>query len=425
MVDNNKSLAHRMRERIQLDSQQQESEPEGDSLLFIGNWHDATPRALVLDPLLQSTDKCVYLLLRTYLSAKGRSRMPSYDDIARLLNISRGTVAKSLHILRATRWITLCNALRDEVTGRFKGNTYAIHDEVLGISEACQLDGNYIEALEQLEASHNHDRVRTVAYVILENIRRQLQDGESTLDSPFQEGRVITRFLNSGHAGIEDEDTQVQNLDGDGIPVQKLDSVDKNTENHALNIQVQNLDTDVQKLDSVNHDCSSSYNINNNLNKKTTTTASALNQKISQSSGSANPINPDLVWPSAMNGDDRWLAWQALKKCPDEFQQLLLDELSARLLPSYKNRVKNPSAWLAWAVKALKDGDIYPITNLALKHRKLREREQWQKLNPDGERSKLNQTALQPSGDKTESIAYKTHVADMKLSLRGIKREKN
>lgn len=432
MVDSNKSLGQRMRERIKLDSQQQQTEPDGDSLLFIGNWHDATPRALVLDPLLQSTDKCVYLLLRTYISAKGRTRMPSYDDIARLLNISRGTVAKSLHILRATRWITLCNALRDDETGRFKGNIYAIHDEVLSISEACQLDGKYIETLEQLEASHNHDRVKTIAYVILENIRRQLHESEISLSSPYQESKIIARFLNSSKTGITYEDVLVQNLDADHIQVQKsdsgknpvqfLDSVTNKTENHALKDQVQNLDVDAQKLNSVSLNSSSSYI--NNFNKKTTTTSPDPNRKVSNNSTSNfDPINPELVWPSSMNADERWIAWQALKKCPEELQQNLLDEMSARMQPSYKNIIKNPSAWLAWAVKQLKEGEIYPITNLALKYQKLREREQKQKL--DLEQSKMNQPSTQTSGNAAKKSDYKSHVTEMKLSLRGVKSEKN
>ena len=96
-------LTQQLRERIQ----------QNNKLLFMGNWHDAIPRALVFDPLLQSTDKCVYLLLRTYLNASSSTRMPSYDEIGNYLNLSRGTIARCLHILRAARWITLCNALRD------------------------------------------------------------------------------------------------------------------------------------------------------------------------------------------------------------------------------------------------------------------------------------------------------------------------
>jgi hypothetical protein len=68
-----------------------------------------------------------------------------------LLGLCRGTIARCLNILRAARWITLCNALRDENTGRFKGNIYAIHDEVLSIEEAVLLDGRYINGLEDME----------------------------------------------------------------------------------------------------------------------------------------------------------------------------------------------------------------------------------------------------------------------------------
>ena len=64
------SLAQRLRDRILADTEAQQAaqqlDANGDNLLFMGNWHDAIPRALILDPSLQSTDTCVYLLLRTY-----------------------------------------------------------------------------------------------------------------------------------------------------------------------------------------------------------------------------------------------------------------------------------------------------------------------------------------------------------------------
>ena len=77
----NAFLVHRLCNRIMTNTEVQQAEQQfdtnGDNLLFMGNWHNAIPRALILDPILQSTDKCVYLLLRTYLSAEGTSHMPS------------------------------------------------------------------------------------------------------------------------------------------------------------------------------------------------------------------------------------------------------------------------------------------------------------------------------------------------------------
>jgi hypothetical protein len=248
-------LAQQLRERINRDNPQplelDPTDTHADRLLFMGNWHDAIPRALVLDPLLQSTDKCVYLLLRTYLSATGSTRMPSYDEIGELLNLSRGTLARSLHILRAARWITLCNALRDDSTGRFISNTYAIHDEVLSIQEAMVLDGRYIEALEDLEHHHKHQRVRRVAYAVLENLRNDLHQEEPDQPLEQQYGHVLSRFLGGGYENHNNAPVvRVQKLDAGNPPVRILDSVAVMQENQSLTNRVQKIDSVVTNVDS-------------------------------------------------------------------------------------------------------------------------------------------------------------------------------
>lgn len=380
-------LTQQLRDRINQNNAPQITDTDSltDKLLFMGNWHDAIPRALVFDPLLQSTDKCVYLLLRTYLTATGSTRMPSYDEIGIYLNLSRGTIARCLHILRAARWITLCNALRDESTGRFKSNTYAIHDEVLSIEEAMLLDGSYIEALEAMEQHHKHHRVRTVAYSVLENVRHGLQQDES--EPPKSYGHIISRFLGGNMPSpivpgshVQNLDTDkdlVQILDSEAHPVQKLNSGNVSQEKQSLNHRVQKIDSVVTKLDSVTHNSSSSYI--NYINIKTTTTTPSTEKTKNQPRTSSQPINPELIWPSSLSGDARWVSWQAMLKCPSEHHQDLLDELAARLLPSSKKPIHNPAAWLAWASKELREEGIYPITNLGVNHRRLREREQQQK----------------------------------------------
>jgi hypothetical protein len=417
-VKTNSVLAQQLRERINKDNPQplgsDTTDTIADRLLFMGNWHDAIPRALVLDPLLQSTDKCVYLLLRTYLTASGSTRMPSYDQIGALLSLSRGTIARSLHILRAARWITLCNALRDDSTGRFKGNTYAIHDEVLSIQEAMVLDGHYIEVLEDLEHHHKHQRVRRVAYAVLENLRNDLHQEEPDQPLEQQYGHLISRFLGGPPENhINSPIVHVQKLDSGNHPVKILDSVAVTQENQSLNHRVQKIDSVVTNLNSVTDDSSSYIN---NINIKTTTTTPNPNKTQTQSRPSSKqPLGPGLIWPSSLSGDARWVAWQALQRCPSEHHQDLLDELAARLLPSSKNPIKNPSAWLAWASKELRTAGVYPITNLAVNHRRLREREQQRKLgdpgNPQGVGIKLT------GSKQTNGTDGLQHVAALKTAL--------
>ncbi len=441
----NSSLAQRLRDRIKADTEAQQAEQQfdtnGDNLLFMGNWHDAIPRALVLDPILQSTDKCVYLLLRTYLSAQGTSRMPSYDDIGRLLGLSRGTIARCLHILRAARWITLCNTLRDETTGRFKGNVYAVHDEVLSIEETVVLDGRYIEALEDMEQNHGHHRVRRVAYAVLNTIRRKLdQDGETEQLNdliPYSQGMTISRFLDWGpnahnasqiYPIDEQNDDRVQHLDA-GSRVQNMNSENASVQflnSDSKNNKIQSLNYSVQKLDPVKPGCSSSFNINN-INIKTTTTAEPFDKKPHEfDKTSKQPIDPALIWPNELSGDARWIAWQALRKCPHELHQDLLDEIAARMAPSNPRKINNPAGWLAWANKELRGDGIYPITNLGIKHRQLREREQQRQQADLANKQALLQQGLslmeksqQKVKPKPQENDYKKNIAALRSQLHG------
>ena len=440
------SLAQRLRDRILADTEAQQAaqqlDANGDNLLFMGNWHDAIPRALILDPILQSTDKCVYLLLRTYLSAQGASRMPSYDDIGRLLSLSRGTIARCLHILRAARWITLCNALREESTGRFKGNVYAIHDEVLSIDEAMVLDGRYIEALEDMEQNHGHHRVRRVAYAVLDSIRRKLNRDDATdqVDDliPFQQGITLSRFLDwrpfahhdsqaypiarhhDDRVHYLDAGSRVQNMNSENTPVQFLDSAIKSN-------KIQSLRYSVQKLDSVKSDCSSSFNINNINIKTTTTTAESFDKNSLELDKSIKqPIDPALIWPNELSGNARWIAWQSLRKCPSEFHQDLLDEIAARMLPSSPRKINNAAGWLAWANKELRSDGIYPITNLGIKHRQLREREQQRQQTDTANKQALSQQGLtlmekgqQQVKSKQQENEYKKNIATLRSQLYG------
>ena len=156
----------------------------------------------------------------------------------------------------------------------------------------------------------------------------------------------------------------------------------KHKKNQQLNHRVQKIDSVVTNVDSVTDDSSSSYI--NNINIKTTTTTPSPNKTTNQPRTSSQPINPELIWPSSFPVMPAGLSWQALLKCPPEHHQDLLDELAARLLPSSKKPIQNPAAWLAWASKELRDGRHLPHHQPGVNHRRLREREQQQKLADTG-----------------------------------------
>ncbi|MDH8489804.1 hypothetical protein QIG87_27805, partial [Klebsiella pneumoniae] len=60
---------------------------------------------------------------------------------------SRSTVSNALMMLRITRWLSLCQRLRDEPSGRITGNLYALHDAPLSHADACRMDSEYLALL--------------------------------------------------------------------------------------------------------------------------------------------------------------------------------------------------------------------------------------------------------------------------------------
>ena len=94
---------------------------EGDDrLLFLGNRSRAcrTPAAR---RNLSPRDKFAWQLLRLHAHDDGSGVFPSYNELQGWLSdqpegekASRSTVSNALMMLRITRWLSLCQRLRDE-----------------------------------------------------------------------------------------------------------------------------------------------------------------------------------------------------------------------------------------------------------------------------------------------------------------------
>jgi hypothetical protein len=396
------TLTQRMREILSEAAPQANGGADADSLLFLGNWHDSIPRALTLDPILEAVDVRVYLLIRTVLSARGVSRFPSYDEIQRLLNLSRATVARSILILRASRWISLCNCLRDEA-GRFKGNVYAVHDEVLTLSDAVALDGHYIEFLEGIE-NHHHNRVGLVAHAVLETIRHQVRrrDDVGVSYSPLiRFGCGSERLLAANPEQISrlntahDSCDAVQNLNSEVAgknlnletsgPVQNLNSPEKQIENQQVNDQEKNLNSAV---------CSSSF-----INIKTTTANNIWdNSEKSESAREASARR--LIFPSDLSPDECRLARDYLLTLPTADHQDLLDELAAQMLAKRNTDkpIRNALGYLHWMCERLSEGHR-PLTSCGIKFRQLREREQRKSARDQQQKQAIRQASANVSKD--------------------------
>ena len=149
-----------------------------EGLLFLGNWHDALPRLLIQDPILQPVDKVVWQVIKLQATAQGATGFPTYDQIARWANVaSDATVARAISILRSTRWLTLCVQKARTRKGRFRGNVYALHDEPLALGDTLHLDPEYMQFLCRLAAKSGDGRVGEVAKAVLGSIELDIQEG--------------------------------------------------------------------------------------------------------------------------------------------------------------------------------------------------------------------------------------------------------
>lgn len=327
----------------------------GDGLLFLGNWHDAMPRLIFQDPVLQPVDTRIWGVIKIAAAGTGPTAFPTYKQIAKTANVgSEATVARSMAILRAARWFSLCHRVRD-AQGRFRGNIYALHDEPLPLADALYLDQAYIQFLEQAQ-THAHPQVRKIAAAVLGTIEEDLREGDGGIENvnPMYRRQEAIRTLQgeaTRYFGFSSR--QLQNLKSapEPTPLQKMKCGPP-----------QNLKSD----------CSScSY-----TNKKTTTTTTAEVEQTAACTREAESGQETLAFPASLTPNEHRLASMCLRNAPGAMHQDILDELAGRLLSAKRKNepIDNPVGYLAQLCKAARQGSFI-LTSLGLKAREQRHRE--------------------------------------------------
>ena len=339
-----------------------------DGLLFLGNWHDAHPRLLFHDPVLEPVDKVIWTIIRHHAEPGKPTAFPTYQEIALAANVkSSATIARAIMILRLTRWISLCARVRDG-QGRYRGNVYALHDEPASLSDTLHLDPEYLQFLEAMQ-KHHHSRVRRVATMVLNTIKERIVDGEDvtqdTLPIEQMERRVATLQggASKGSQGSfssvsdrqrqQDEANRLQNLGGrkrdqnlktaDEKPPQNLNSANKINEKQQDNTKHQNLNT-------VPFCCSSCIYI------KTTTTKQETEKNLN--TVARENSSDELCFPEQLQAHDIALARMHLAIVPEEQRQDVLDELQGRLRNANGSSepIRNPIGYLAQLCNAARNG---------------------------------------------------------------------
>lgn len=85
--------------------------------------------------------------------------------------VSRKIVSQTLLLLRLTRWLTLCETVRNE-RGQILGNVYVMNDEPLSVVDCLQLNDDYLRLLEK-SVKHQDPLIKDVALQMIEELLHQ------------------------------------------------------------------------------------------------------------------------------------------------------------------------------------------------------------------------------------------------------------
>ncbi|GAB1671128.1 STY4528 family pathogenicity island replication protein [Mannheimia haemolytica] len=163
-------------EKSKQKNQATEAEKTFQGLLFVGNKHETVPLRLLTDSYLSPRAKVAWQMIKLNAYQFQGTAFPSYDELALWLSdrafqgksVSRKVVSQTLLLLRLTRWLTLCETVRNE-RGQVLGNVYVMNDEPLSLADSLQLNGDYLKLLEK-SAKHADPLVCAVANAIIDEM---------------------------------------------------------------------------------------------------------------------------------------------------------------------------------------------------------------------------------------------------------------
>ncbi|TAM22843.1 MAG: hypothetical protein EPN60_16160 [Nevskiaceae bacterium] len=322
-----------------------------EALLFMGNWHDAMPRLLIQDVVLEPVDKIVWQVIKLQAQSQTATSFPSYAQIARYANVSSdATVSRALAILRATRWLTLCARARDQ-RGRFRGSIYALHDEPLPLADTLYLDQDYMQFLMHTAQAHSHNRARQIAQAVVESLQSEIEDGDDVLEAPpplaqrlalqavsadqplpdktLSRGMPIgARWVASLHrAQTTPFPPRLQKSKADESPPPSLRLQEMKAASPASDSGGASKSGPLQNMKPA-ISCSSS---GSKEIKKTTTTTTCEQGPVEATATAVAGMLNRLQFPMRLSDNDRRIAAMHLRKTPEHLRQVVLDLLDRKL----------------------------------------------------------------------------------------------
>ena len=359
-----------------------QDETEVGSLIYMGNVHDSFPRGLITDPILNSEEIHTWMLMRLKVSDQfSITRIPRQDTLMEQLKCSRPIVSRNLQVLRALRWITLCQVVRG-ADGQYRGAIYAQHDEPISLAETLLLDSTYLDFLQEETRGDVLKRLNNIKHSVLKHTDYRLLTDETALTPESGIGSKLRRM--SSNLSRKPLDTvlacppetiepnnELNCYENEAIPeeVRKLLSKDDNEKGHVKSFYVDNISKnskdkvpipkDWHKYRDVAQDESVDLanQVNNFYTAYSSSGSSLLNKKTT--------TTPKLRIPSCLSGTKRKseYAHDLARKLPVDQQQYILDFVEDRHKAGEQGISKpmpNPIGFLISMVERMQNGTFIP-----------------------------------------------------------------
>ncbi|WP_233141466.1 STY4528 family pathogenicity island replication protein [Aggregatibacter actinomycetemcomitans] len=351
-----------------------------NGLLFFGNQHETVPTRLLFDPYLTARAKLAWQLIKYKAREFQTGLFPSYDTLGKLLSdktyadgqLSRKLVSQTLLLLRLTRWLTLCETVRNE-HGQVMGNVYLLHDEPMPIIDTIQLNSDYLKLLESA-VKHNDVTVRNVANHIIENLLSDNAQWHYISHIDWMKARFIEyqKRIKQEQTINEEQQHQLGKIQQDILSSHtELSQNDRELSKNLLSSQMelsqksQSSDTELRPQNDANSLISGSVPKWNSGSQYSTGTSIYINKYCT---GKVAEID----WPTTMTFSplEKQAVAQTMKGLDLGLCKALLFEVEQRIT---KGEVKKPQGYLMSMIQRAHRGEFKPYfyeQHLAEQHAK-------------------------------------------------------
>ncbi|WGE34762.1 STY4528 family pathogenicity island replication protein [Actinobacillus pleuropneumoniae] len=328
-------------------------------LLFFGNQHETVPTRLLHDPYLTPRAKFAWQLIKCNAREFQSGLFPSYDVLGKLLSdkpytesrLSEKAITQTLYLLRLTRWLTLCETVRNE-KGYVMGNVYLLHDEPIPILDAIQLNDEYLTFLEKC-ANHHDGLVNSVANHIIEHLLSDKTQWHYV--SHLESMQVRYREYQQRIAQIPQDSSlpkkELQNLQ-QNILTSNMEVRDKNVEVREKSAKSLTSNMEVRDKNEANSLSLDSLPLGKS-GKQYSTSTLYINKYCT---GNAE----ELIWPAeiSLSTVEKNMAAKAMNGLDLGLCRAILLEAQQRIIQ--KQDVKKPSGYLYTLIQKAHQGNFKP-----------------------------------------------------------------